>query len=136
MTAAVVLMGTALLVPVDEKGLFHIPTDEDFRFQRIARTDNERGWPFSVDEGYLACARVMGDPTVYFTTIEDEPDDARTVIVSTDPLDLAFVNMGSNDLFAPFSGLEELIPLVAPFERLGERLCEQPRGADLGPGEL
>ena len=56
--------------------------------------------------------------------------------MSTDPFDLAFTNMGSNDLFAPFEGLEDLIPMVAPFERLGLSLCEQPKGTTIGPGEL
>lgn len=138
---AALLAVSALLAPVGEKSLFHIPSTDEFRQQLIQRTDREQGWPFSVDEGYLSCVYVMGQRTVYFAEVpsddEDEVETAgRAVVVSTDPLDLAFVNIGANDLFAPFSGLADLIPMLAPFERLGQRLCDQPQGATMGPGEL
>lgn len=123
----------------DERSLFHIPSVEDVRQQRIARTDNEHDWPFAVDEAYLSCVYVMGEPTVYMTWLPDgatDADEARTVVVSTDPLDLMIVNIGSNDLFAPFADAGELIRRLAPFESLGHRLCEQPRGSSIGPGEL
>lgn len=128
-----------LLIPAGERGLFHFPGADSFRTQRVDRTGNEREWPFSVDSGYLLCAWLMGQRTVYFAErLEDEEEEAtpRVVIVSSDPLDLAFVNIGSNDLFAPFDGIEQLIVRVAPFVSLGRRLCDQPRGSDIGPGEL
>ena len=34
--------------------------------QRIARTDNEHDWPFSVDEGNLTCVWSVGQKLVFF----------------------------------------------------------------------
>ena len=126
------------VVPADERDLFHLPTADAFRTQRIDRATNEREWPFSVDSGYLACVWLLGQRTVYFAERLEDEDEAepRVVVVSNNPLDLAFVNIGSNDLFAPFDGLGELIVRVSPFVSLGRRLCDQPRGSDIGPGEL
>lgn len=123
-----------------ERGLFHVPSSEDdFRIQRIDRTGGEKDWPFSVDGGYLMCVWLMGERTVYFADRlreEDEDETPRVVVVSTNPFDLAFVNIGANDLFRPVDGLEQLIVRVAPYASLGRRLCDQPRGSDIGPGEL
>lgn len=124
----------------DERSLFHIPGVEDFRIQHIARSDRERDWPFAVDAGYLMCVWIVGERTVYFAEVPDEDADddeyPRTVIVSTNPFDLAFGNMGARDLVIETQGLAQLIPLMAPFERLGKTLCDQPRGSEIGPGEL
>ncbi len=123
-----------------ERGLFHVPTSDDaFRVQRIDRTGGEKDWPFSVDGGYLMCVWLMGERTVYFTDRlggEDAHETPRAVIVSANPLDLAFGNIGANDLFASVDGIEQLIVRVAPFASLGRRLCDQPRGSDIGSGEL
>jgi hypothetical protein len=139
--ATVLAVATPVLFGSGERSIFHFPSEGDFRLQYLSRTDNERGWPFSVDDGYLMCVWVMGIRAVYF--VEDLPDrdldggiTGRVVVVSADPLDLAFTNIGSLDLFAPFDSIEQLIVRVAPFERLGERLCDQPRGTEIGPGEL
>lgn len=127
-------------IGASERGPFHFPASEDaFRIQRIDRTDREKDWPFSVDSGYLACVWLMGARTVYFTERlreEDEDGTPRVVIVSTNPLDLALVNIGSNGLFVPFDGFEKMIARLGPFVGLGKRLCDQPRGSDIGPGEL
>mgnify|MGYP007011837944 FL=1 len=128
------------LIPANERGPFHFPTSEDaFRIQRIDRTDREKDWPFSVDSGYLMCVWLMGERTVYFAdrlSDEDEGETPRVVVVSTNPLDLALVNIGSNGLFVPFDGFENMIARLGPFVGLGRRLCDQPRGSDIGPGEL
>lgn len=138
--AAPLALGGAAPVTADEKSLFHIPSEDDFRLQRIARTDNEKEWPFTVDEGYLTCAYVVGRPAVYFTEMPVGTDfdgaDLRTVIVSTDPFDLAFGNLGDGGLVRKNSSIADLIRLMAPFESLGSRLCDQPRGTNVGPGEL
>lgn len=135
--SAVTLAVAAPLVLAGERSYFHLPSEGDFRMQPIERADNEREWPFTVDKGYLSCVYVTGKPTVYFTFREDADDGAAgTVVVSTDPLQLAFVNIGRQGLFAPTSGLAELIQKVAPFESLGRRLCDQPRGTVVRPGEL
>jgi len=122
----------------DERGFFHLPGVDDFRMQTIERSDNETGWPFTAASGQLLCAYVTGRPTVYFveTLPEGAEVDPRVVVVSTDPLNLAMVNAGKIDMFAPHKDLAELIRLVAPFESLGQRLCDQPRGSDIGRGEL
>lgn len=128
------------VVAVGERDLFHMPTQDDFRLQRISRTGNEREWPFTVDEGYLTCAFVVGKPAVYFTELPTNDDiadaDLRTVIVSTDPFDIAFGNIGNGGLMRKGPPLADLIRLMAPFESLGARLCDQPRGTQIGPGEL
>lgn len=138
--ASLLLAAPLAAAPVNERSLFHIPGVEDFRIQRIFRSDREREWPFSVESGYLMCAWVFGQRAVFFSEepAEDARDDEypRTITVSTDPFDLAFGNLGSRDLMAETEGLEKLIPLMAPFERLGRSLCDQPRGAEIGPGEL
>lgn len=129
---------------VDERGLFHVPKSGDaFRIQRIDRTDREKDWPFSVDSGYLVCVWLMGGRTVYFADRLDDADEdgdgdetPRVVLLSTNPFDLALVNIGSNGLFVPFDGFEAMIARLGPFVGLGRRLCDQPRGSDIGPGEL
>ena len=138
--APLLMAGQAPLVAVGERDFFHIPSEDDFRLQKIARTDHEKEWPFTVDEGYLTCAFVVGRPAVYFTEmpVEDDFDaaDLSTVIVSTDPFDLAFGNLGDGGLMRKGGDIADLIRLMAPFESLGARLCEQPRGTQIGPGEL
>ena len=129
-------------IGANERGLFHFPMSGDaYRIQRIDRTDREKDWPFSVDSGYLICVWLMGERTVYFADRLDAEDDhgdgtPRVVVVSTNPLDLALVNIGSNGLFVPFDGFEAMIVRLGPFVSLGKRLCHQPRGSDIGPGEL
>lgn len=139
LTAGLLAMPLAVL-PAGERGLFHIPGVEDFRLQHIVRGEREQDWPFTVASGYLMCAWIVGERTVYFAEepAEDADDDGypRTVIVSTNPFDLAFGNLGSQDLVIETEGLPQLIPLMAPFERLGRTLCDQPRGTRIGPGEL
>lgn len=129
----------APLMLVDEKSFFHIPGVEDFRVQRVARTDNEREWPFTVGEGYLTCAYLLGQPTVYFTekpAKDADPRDVRVVVVSTDPLDLMLARFAGQGLIGSMDSMETLIRLVAPFKSMGDRLCDQPRGTQIGPGEL
>jgi len=135
--SAVSLAVAAPFVLAGERSFFHLPSEEDFRIQSIERADNEREWPFIADKGYLSCVYIMGKPTVYFTILEDVDDGAAgTAVVSTDPLQLVFSNFGRQGVFAPTSGLAELIQKVAPFESLGRRLCDQPRGTVVRPGEL
>lgn len=136
---ALVLAASASAVLVDEKSFFHIPGVNDFRTQRITRAGQaEKDWPFTVPEGTLACAYVMGRPVVYFVADHDDAsaEPARAVIVSVDPMDLSFGNMGAQELVEQPGDLANLIPRMAPFARAGERLCNQPPGAALDSGEL
>ena len=136
---AAVLAAAAPLLLANERSLFHFPTAADaFRMQRIERTERELEWPFSINAGYLLCVWMLGERVVYFAEPpgEDEDEFHRVVVISSDPLDLVFVNIGQNDLFAPFDGIGQLVERGAPFVRLGNRLCDQPRGTEIGPAEL
>lgn len=137
--AAILAVTAPLMMANDERGLFHFPGSEDaWRIQKIERTGNEREWPFSGASGYLMCVWIFGDKVVYFA--EPPPregnDFERVVLVSTNPFDLMVVNIGKNDVFIPFGGMEQMIQGLAPFVNLGRRLCDQPRGTEIGPGEL
>jgi hypothetical protein len=131
-------VGTRDIRLVNERGPFHFPmSEDDFRIQRIDRTDREKNWPFSVDSGYLVCVWLMGQRTVYFADgLQDADEKPRVLVLSTNPLDLALANIGVTGLFVPFDGFESMIARVGPFVSLGRRLCDQPRGSDIGPGEL
>ena len=126
--------------PVGEKDFFHLPSEGDVRLQRISKSPKEQDWPFSVDTGQLACLYMLGQKTVYFveSSIDDDlsAEERRVVVISTNPFDLSFGNLGKHDLFAPSKGLADLIARVAPFVTLGQSLCEQPRGSELKSGEL
>ncbi|RVA27295.1 hypothetical protein EN935_20710, partial [Mesorhizobium sp. M7D.F.Ca.US.004.03.1.1] len=125
-----------------ERGMFHFPSADEVRTQPISRAGNEANWPFSVDEGMLACVWSGGQRVVVF--FENRPSDLgvdetfqpRQVIVTTDPMQLTLGNMAYRDLFSPAASVEERIRLVAPFATLGQKLCDQPAGARVGHGEL
>lgn len=138
MTGAVAAMAIAAPLAVSsEQGWFHIPGADDFRVQSIARTDNETDWPFAVDEGYLLCAWVLGQRVVYFSTEpEDEDAEPRLIVVSSDPFDIMFAGIMDRALLAPYDDMKQLVERFAPFQRLGQKLCDQPRGSQIGPGEL
>jgi len=140
MTLAAGLATTPVAEP-GERNIFRIPREDDVRVQKIARTPGETGWPFTVDEGLLMCLFVAGRPTVYFAVVEPhdewhEEPPVRLVMVSSDPFDATLANMAVNDLIVETDGPAGRMALFAPFEALGRRLCDQPRGTEMGPGEL
>lgn len=129
----------APFVLTGERGLFHLPDASEVRLQDISRAAHEDDWPFSVSSGYLGCVWSAGHKTVSFvekSSADDAAADPRVVIVTTDPFQLTLLNMANRDLFAPADSVETLIKRVAPFETLGEKLCDQPQGARIGDGEL
>ncbi|CAN7239489.1 hypothetical protein [Aminobacter aminovorans] len=140
--AATIAAVAAPFVLADEKGMLHVPDASEVRLQTISRSDNEAEWPFSVASGLLACVWSGGRRVVSFIETPDDPDDehdaapGRHVIVSANPFELTFLNISSRDLFLPADNVEALIKRVAPFEALGQRLCDQPQGTIVGPGEL
>lgn len=130
---------SAPLAVTSERGWFHIPGADDFRMQTISRADNELDWPFAVDEGYLLCAWVLGERVVYFGARPEDDDDerlARVIVVSGNPLDIMLSGVMDRDLIAPYVDIAQLVTRFAPFETMGRRLCDQPRGSQVGPGEL
>ncbi|MBO6551891.1 MAG: hypothetical protein JJ926_07595 [Roseitalea sp.] len=140
MTLAAGMAATPVAEP-GERNIFRIPRAGDVRMQTLTRAGGETGWPFTVDEGLLMCVFVAGRPTVYFAVVEEhdewhEDPPVRMVIVSTDPFDATLANMAVNDLIVETGGPAERMALFAPFERMGRRLCDQPRGTEMGPGEL
>ncbi|PWJ93916.1 hypothetical protein C8D77_101596 [Mesorhizobium loti] len=142
MAVAMPLMLAGEQVLAGERGMFHFPSADEVRTQPISRAGNEANWPFSVDEGMLACVWSGGQRVVVF--FENRPSDLgvdetfqpRQVIVTTDPIQLTLGNMAYRDLFRPAASVEERIRLVAPFATLGQKLCDQPAGARVGHGEL
>lgn len=142
MLAATIAAVAAPLVLANEKGMLHVPDVSEVRLQTISRSDNETEWPFSVASGMLACVWSGGRKVVSFIETPDDPDDehdapsGRHVIVSANPFELTFLNISSRELFLPADTVETLIKRVAPFEALGQRLCDQPQGTIVGPGEL
>ncbi|TPK75500.1 hypothetical protein FJ930_05255 [Mesorhizobium sp. B2-4-15] len=130
------------LMLAGEQGMFHFPTPEEVRLQPISRAGNETAWPFSIDEGMLACVWSAGQKVVMFFEgrphglDEDEDFKPRGVIVTTDPIQLTLGNMANRALFRPAASVEERLKLVAPFMAMGQKLCDQPAGAHVGHGEL
>jgi hypothetical protein len=119
-----------------------LPSPDEVRLQPVTRAGNEAGWPFSVDEGTLACVWSAGQKIVMFFEgrpeglDEDETFKPRGVIVTTDPLQLTLGNMANRALFRDAATIEERLRLVAPFMTMGQKLCDQPPGARVGHGEL
>jgi hypothetical protein len=142
MAVAMPLMLAGEQVLAGERGMFHFPSADEVRTQPISRAGNEANWPFSVDEGMLACVWSGGQRVVVFFENrpsglgEDETFQPRQVIVTTDPMQLTLGNMAYRDLFRPAASVEERIRLVAPFAAMGQKLCDQPAGARVGHGEL
>jgi hypothetical protein len=130
------------LVLAGEKGSFHLPTVDEVRTQLISRAGTEADWPFSVDDGVLSCVWGGGRKLVMFTErkpVNFNDDDTfipRTVAVTTEPFQLTVGNVVNASLFKPSANVEERIRLIAPFENMGQQLCNQPAGAHIGNGEL
>lgn len=130
------------LMLAGEQGMFHVPTPEEVRLQPISRAGNETGWPFSVDEGMLACVWAAGQKVVMFFEgrphglDEDEDFKPRGVIVTTDPVQLTLGNITNRDLFRDSADVADRLRHVAPFVTMGQKLCDQPPGARVGHGEL
>ena len=129
------------MVLAGERSFLHVPSPEEVRVQAITRADNERDWPFTVDEGNLTCVWSIGEKLVFF--FEGRPRDSsegdfkpRGVIVSVNPMELTLGNIANRALFAPVTDVADLVRRVAPYAEVGRRLCDQPPGAVIGHGEL
>ncbi len=119
------------------------PQPEDVRFQVISKQPGEKEWPFAVETGTLACVPSFGFRVVMFfpysvlkadeEALEEMETMAEPVIVTVDPIQLLFSNA---KYFAPGITIEEKIRRFGPFVSFGKKLCDQPKGAIVGPGEL
>ena len=66
----------------------------------------------------------------FFDEFENR-DDA--LVVTTDPIQLL---VAEKKYFVPNLSLEDKIRRMGPYVSLGKKLCDQPKGAIVGPGEL
>ena len=107
----------------------------------LVRGDTGHEWPFSVEEGRLACVNYSGQKVVIFSENwrTDVPQEfgnmtlPRSVIVSANPISL-FASIEDRALYAPYDSLATLIKRLAPYERMGWELCDkaaQPQDNDL-----
>jgi hypothetical protein len=121
-----------------------LPAPEDFRQQKISRSASETDWPFAEDSGILACVFVLGIRQVIFIpssatfqaqTFGIDVPQEDILNVTTDPL-LLFSQLGKDEHFAPGMKIEDKIRRLGPYVTLGKKLCDQPKGTIVGPGEL
>jgi hypothetical protein len=123
-----------------------LPGAEDVRFQVIERQASEKDWPFLADKGRLACVPSFGLRVVIFMPWVEENDGGiegfaveenanRVAIVSADPLQL-WGDIEGKPLLQPNMSMEEKIRRMGPYVTLGKKLCDQPKGAIIGPSEL
>ena len=119
------------------------PQPEDVRFQVISKQAGEKEWPFAVETGTLACVPSLGFRVVMFfpysVTMRDEEaleameSRGAPVIVTVDPIQLLF---SDSKYFAAGMTIEDKIRRMGPYVSFGKKLCDQPKGAIVGPGEL
>ena len=119
------------------------PQPEDVRFQVISKQAGEKDWPFAAETGTLACVPSLGFRIVVFfpysvTMRNDEALDElqskeEPLIVTVDPLQLLFSDAR---YFVASMTIEDKIRRLGPYVSLGKKLCDQPKGAIVGPGEL
>lgn len=125
-------------------GLFSI---EEPRKQWIERSNFREDWPFMERRGLIVCTRHMNVRLVIFlpesrVAREDEDEPRSSVqnedyaIISTRLPDLFISATAFGKVFIPFDSFEAHIARIAPFVAIGKALCDQPEGAEIGPGDL
>ncbi|WP_411033488.1 hypothetical protein [Shinella sp. BYT-45] len=124
------LLMTAGLVPAGDM----IPGAGDFRFQTIRKAAGEENWPFIAESGMLGCAKVLGEPTVYF--IPDEADLTRAFHIDVNLFAMSITNLGVPDVLAPYDDNAQLLRRLVPFVTMGQRLCDQDPGTHVTGPEL
>ncbi len=122
---------------VETEGMKLLPGVEDFRTQIVEQARGDMNWPFTIKRGILMCAKILGEPAVYFSDAGNENSDVtRVAQVSVNPFDLGIGNLGDGGLVRREMTMEERIKAMAPLLSVGRRLCQQPKGTNVGPGEL
>lgn len=133
----VALSVAAPLIAVEGEGVSIFPAAEDFRTQVIERQKGDSTWPFTVSRGILLCTEILGQPVVYFAdAFEKDASPPRVALVSVNPFDLGFGNAADGGLVRRELTMEDRIEAMAPLVVIGQRLCSQPKGTNIGPGEL
>lgn len=121
-----------------------IPEPEDFRTQKVSRQAGESDWPFVATQGVLMCVKIFGLKQVVFypgeLPAQYELDQGlitnpEVVNVTTDPVTL-WTDPNAAKQLIPNLSIEEKIRRMAPYVTLGKKLCDQPKGTQIGPGEL
>ncbi len=123
-----------------------LPEADDVRFQIIERQASEKQWPFLANKGRLACVLSFGLRIVIFMPwVEDDEggidgfsidvDANKAAVVSADPLQL-WGDIEGLALLQPDMTMEDKIRRMGPYVTLGKKLCDQPKGAAIGPSEL
>lgn len=105
--------------------------DDGPRVNLISRADG-RLWPFSVDEGFLACAHVAGRPIVYFIetpSSEDQLESEMRFLALQDHRSASPVSMLGDNLITADAPKEALAEFVA----LGVKLCSLPENSMVMP---
>ncbi|MGV1872790.1 hypothetical protein [Agrobacterium rosae] len=102
--------------------------EKDFRMQTIRKAQGEANWPFAATEGVLLCAPVIGDKAVYFVGTTEGGGQQEPVILNTNPMMMAVINLGKTKVFRDFTTVDELMGRLYPYITMGKRLCDQPAG--------
>ncbi|MGL4490566.1 MAG: hypothetical protein ACRCU5_14100 [Rhizobiaceae bacterium] len=123
-----------------------LPEADDVRFQVIERQASEKDWPFLADKGRLMCVPSFGLRIVMYMPWADDDEGGiegfamdenalKIAVVSTDPIQL-MTDFEGGSLLQPDMTIEDKIRRMAPYVTLGKKLCDQPKGATIGPSEL
>jgi len=130
LTAALLSAGMVGAAPVTPTGNF-IPTEKDFRTQRIHRLQGETDWPFAADKGLMLCAPSWQNRLVYFVPIGADGKNEAPLALDYGLATIAMINMGRASAFRPYENFEQFVKRLAPYIAMGKRLCDQPAGTDL-----
>lgn len=128
MLAGLSLAAAIPFLPLAADGMEAVPSASSFPEMVLRKGQTLDEWPFSIDEGKLICIRYAGQRFVFFAEIlpEDEADGMkapRMAAVTANPFSL-FGTHDSRDLYAPWVSLETLVTRLAPYERMGWKLCD------------
>jgi hypothetical protein len=130
MLAGLSLAATLPFLPMAE-GADVVRPASTFPEMHIRKGQTLHEWPFSIDEGRLSCIALAGQRYVFFSEILGEEQAGtignmtlpRMVAVTANPFAL-FATHDSRELYAPWDSLEALIERLAPYERMGWKLCD------------
>jgi len=130
LAAALLSASMASAVPAVPVGNF-IPTEKDFRTQKIHRLQGEAEWPFTADKGLLLCAPSWKNRLVYFVPVGPDGKNEAPLALDYGLATIAMINMGRASAFRSYENFEQFVKRLGPYIAMGKRLCDQPAGTDL-----